>query len=68
MYRQDYIYFEPFLLDEANECLRKGDEFIPLRPKSMAVLRYLLERPGKLVKKEELIESVCRGNRAAIAA
>lgn len=58
MYRQDYIYFEPFLLDEANECLRKGDEFIPLRPKSMAVLRYLLERPGQLVKKEELIESV----------
>jgi DNA-binding winged helix-turn-helix (wHTH) protein len=32
-----------------------------LRPKSLALLRYLAERPGRLVSKEELLKSVWSG-------
>jgi predicted ATPase/DNA-binding winged helix-turn-helix (wHTH) protein len=56
--------FPPFRLDTANQCLwrRKDnggdDERILLRPKSYAVLRYLVERSGRLVTEDELLEAV----------
>src|SRR5262249_42280198 len=31
---------------------------IPLRPKTWAVLRYLVERPGNLVTKDELLDGI----------
>jgi predicted ATPase/DNA-binding winged helix-turn-helix (wHTH) protein len=52
------IQFPPFVLDLANERLLREDHAIDLRPKSLAVLRYLLERPGRLVKKDELLDAV----------
>ena len=55
--------FPPFRLDITNQCLwrRKAngdDERILLRPKSYAVLRYLVERAGRLVTEDELLEAV----------
>src|SRR5439155_8090972 len=44
-------------LDIANECLRRGTQAVPLTPKAFAVLRYLVEHPGRLVTKEELLNA-----------
>ncbi len=52
------IVFPPFRLDLANECLWSDTESIPLTRKAFAVLRHLAERPGRLVKKEELLDAV----------
>src|SRR5215510_875321 len=55
------IIFDPFSLDLANECLWEGRQAIKLRPKTFAVLDYLLGRPGQLVTKEELLNAVWPG-------
>ncbi len=55
------ICFSEFKLDVANEKLWRGGQAITLRPKAFAVLKYLLERPGRLVSKDELLESVWPG-------
>lgn len=52
--------FGPFIVDtEANE-LRTNRDTIPLRPKCFDILVYLIERRGKLVTKEELLDDVWR--------
>src|SRR6185295_16294410 len=48
----------PFALDLANECLWRGPRAIKLRPKCFAVLRHLVDRPGQLVTKDELLTAV----------
>src|SRR5215467_10160498 len=58
MERESRIVFNPFCLDLANECLWRGSRAIKLRPKAFAVLTYLLNRPGQLVTKEELLGAV----------
>ncbi|HSE36598.1 MAG TPA: AAA family ATPase, partial [Blastocatellia bacterium] len=58
MGRARRINFDPFCLDFANECLWRGSQAIKLRPKVYAVLAYLLERPGQLITKEELLNAV----------
>jgi DNA-binding winged helix-turn-helix (wHTH) protein/predicted ATPase len=55
------INFDPFCLDLANECLWEGTQAIKLRPKTFAVLDYLLGRPGQLVTKEEILNAVWPG-------
>ncbi|MBY0273965.1 winged helix-turn-helix domain-containing protein, partial [Candidatus Binatia bacterium] len=50
-----------FRIDLDDERLWYGAEAIALRPKTWAVLRLLIERPGRLVTKGELIEAVWRG-------
>ncbi|PYS27209.1 MAG: CadC-family transcriptional regulator, partial [Acidobacteria bacterium] len=55
------IFFDPFCLDLAGECLWRGSQAIKLRPKAFAVLDYLLGRPGQLVTKEELLNAVWPG-------
>jgi adenylate cyclase len=57
----EWFEFEGFVLDLARGCLRAGDRQIDLRPKSFAVLRYLLENAGRLIPKEELVETVWPG-------
>lgn len=54
------ICFSEFKLDLTGEQLWRGGQAITLRPKAFAVLKYLLERPGRLVSKEELLEEVWR--------
>lgn len=39
-------------------CLLAGEDEIKLRPKSFELLRYLVENPGRLVLKDELVEAV----------
>ena len=52
------IRFAPYRLDLDAGLLRSGDRAISLRPKTWAVLRYLAERPGVLVTKEEILDAV----------
>lgn len=50
--------FENYTLDLMRCALLRGEEEISLRPKAFDVLRYLAERAGRLVTKEELIEAM----------
>src|SRR2546425_2777772 len=54
--------FPPFRLDTVNQCLWRGDgaaeERILLAPRAFAVLRYLIEHPGRLVAHDELLEAI----------
>src|SRR5215472_12229255 len=52
------LWFGPFRIDLQDERLWRGAQVLRLRPKSFAVLRYLLERPGRLVTKEELLHAL----------
>ena len=61
MYEAQHILFRPFRLDVENEKLWHGSQPVLLRPKTFAVLRCLIERAGRLVSKEELLNTVWRG-------
>jgi DNA-binding winged helix-turn-helix (wHTH) protein len=50
--------FGQFRLDTVNHCLWRGDESTPLTPKAFDVLRYFVERPGRLVTQEELLDAL----------
>src|SRR5574341_1238766 len=52
------IFFPPFRLETADQRLCCGERVIPLRPKTFAVLHYLLQRSGRLVTKNELLDAV----------
>ena len=52
------IGFGPFRFDESNECLWRGSQSIPLRPKAFAVLKYLIGHQGVLVTKQQLLDDV----------
>src|SRR5262245_5200753 len=55
------VQFGPFRLDAENACIWRGSEALHLTPKAFAVLRALLARPGRLVTKDELWQSVWPG-------
>jgi DNA-binding winged helix-turn-helix (wHTH) protein/tetratricopeptide (TPR) repeat protein len=55
------ISFPPFRLDPANEQLWRGRQLVPLKPRTFAVLRYLLERPHRLVTKDDLLDALWAG-------
>lgn len=50
--------FQSFRLDLVNHLLLRGDERLPLTPKAFDVLRYLVDRSGRLVTQEELLEAL----------
>jgi DNA-binding winged helix-turn-helix (wHTH) protein len=50
--------FEGFTLDLRRGCLCNQDSEIALRPKSFAVLCYLVKNAGRLVPKNEIIKTV----------
>ena len=50
--------FSPFRLDTANALLWREDEQILLRSKTFEVLRYFIDRPGQLITKKELLDSI----------
>jgi predicted ATPase/DNA-binding winged helix-turn-helix (wHTH) protein len=50
--------FEPFRLDSANGCLWRSGTKIALPPKPFAVLRYLVENPGRLITHDELLDAL----------
>ena len=59
------ILFPPFRLDPVNEQLWREDRLVPLRPKTFAVLRCLVEQAGRLVTKEELLKTVWSDTRVS---
>ncbi|MGE0681236.1 MAG: AAA family ATPase [Candidatus Binatia bacterium] len=52
------VFFPPFRLDVQNEQLWKNGQPITIRPKTWAVLRYLVEHAGRLITKKELFNTV----------
>jgi DNA-binding winged helix-turn-helix (wHTH) protein len=56
--KPEHLFFPPFHLDLMNETLWCGARLVPLRPKALAVLRYLAEHAQRLVTQEELLKAV----------
>ena len=52
------LEFGPFKLETSPDCLSRGEEEIPLRPKALSVLAYLARRSGRMVSKNELHEQI----------
>ena len=50
--------FPPFRLDPLGHCLWRGEERVSIKPKALAVLSYLVERPNRLVTKQELLHAL----------
>lgn len=53
----NYLFGE-FTLDVASGCLLRADAEIKLRPKVYETLRYLVENPGRLIGKQELMQAL----------
>jgi predicted ATPase/DNA-binding winged helix-turn-helix (wHTH) protein len=55
----NYNYqFGDFTLDSARGCVFKAGAEVKLRPKVYDTLKYLVEHPGQLISKEELMKAV----------
>src|SRR5262245_55426726 len=50
--------FDSFRVDDANQCLWRGQTRISLMPKPFAVLQYLVEHAGRLVTHDELLAAI----------
>src|SRR5215813_12069703 len=50
--------FGDFTLDLRRARLLRADQEVKLRPKPFDVLKYLVENPGRVVTKEELLQAV----------
>lgn len=55
------IAFGQYRLDLTNECLWQGTRAISLRPKAFAVFKTLIEKPGQLVKTQDVLDAVWPG-------
>jgi DNA-binding winged helix-turn-helix (wHTH) protein/predicted ATPase len=55
---EQQLTFGPFRLDVKESRLWRGAYLVALRPRSVAVLRHLVEHPGRLVTKAELRQHV----------
>ena len=55
------IVFPPYRLDPVNKQLWSKSGEISLRPKTFAVLQYLVEHAGHFVTKEDLLQAVWTG-------
>jgi predicted ATPase len=61
MDQEHQVAFGPFRLDMMQGRLWRGDQVIALRPRSLALLRYLVAHPGRLVTKAEVRQQVWGG-------
>ncbi|WP_376098172.1 winged helix-turn-helix domain-containing protein [Roseomonas sp. CCTCC AB2023176] len=50
--------FDAFRLDPARGTLRRGEEDLVLRPKAFALLRHLVEQPGRLLRRADLLDAL----------
>ena len=50
--------FQSFRLDTLNHCLCQGNERVAIPPKAYDLLRFLVENPGRLISREELLKAV----------
>jgi len=58
MVEEHLITFGPFRLETIQSHLWRGEQAIPLRHRTFAMLRYLAEHPGRLVTKDELRQHI----------
>jgi DNA-binding winged helix-turn-helix (wHTH) protein/Tol biopolymer transport system component len=56
--KQPSVRFGPFRFDWADKVLSKDGHEIRLPPRAVAILAHLLERPGRIVAKQELLDAV----------
>jgi DNA-binding winged helix-turn-helix (wHTH) protein len=56
--KNDEVAFGPYRLDRPNALLWRGVERVQIMPKPFDVLSYLVDHPGKLVTKDELMSAV----------
>src|SRR5262245_66679554 len=61
MTQEHHLTFGSFRLETTQARLWRGEQAIPLRPRTGAVLRYLVEHPGRLVTKTELRQHIWAG-------
>ena len=64
---EQQITFGPFRLEGTPSRLWRDDQMIPLRPRSLAMLRYLAAHPGRLVTKTEVLQRVWAGAHVSAA-
>jgi DNA-binding winged helix-turn-helix (wHTH) protein/tetratricopeptide (TPR) repeat protein len=57
---QQHIEFAEFVFETGGNLLMRGGAVVSLEPSAARVLRYFLESDGRLVSKEELLETVWR--------
>jgi DNA-binding winged helix-turn-helix (wHTH) protein len=62
------LVFGPFRLDPGQKRLWRGEKELALQPRPVAVLLYLVEHPGRVVTKEELLKAVWAGTYVTRAA
>src|SRR5262245_1692053 len=61
MEQEHDLTFGPFRLDQTHGCVWRGAQRLPLRPRSLALLRYLVAHPGSLVTHAEVQQHVWGG-------
>ena len=64
------LIFGDFRIDPVRQHLWQGQAMVELQPKPLAVLQFLVEHPGRVVTKEELLREVWAGTfvtKAALA-
>ncbi|MEH2482349.1 putative ATPase/DNA-binding winged helix-turn-helix (wHTH) protein [Nitrobacteraceae bacterium AZCC 2146] len=52
------LRFGPFELSIGERVLRRDDQALPLGSRALDILSYLVERPGEVIAKQELIDHV----------
>jgi pimeloyl-ACP methyl ester carboxylesterase/DNA-binding winged helix-turn-helix (wHTH) protein len=55
------LLFGPFRLEIADATLWRGSQSLPITPKAFSVLQSLAQRPGRLVTKQELLNTIWAG-------
>src|SRR5262245_21368337 len=61
MTQEHFLTFGPFRLETTQNRLWRGEQILDLRRPPLAMLRYLVEHPGRLVTKAELRQHVWAG-------
>jgi predicted ATPase len=58
MEQEQQIVFGPFCFDRTTQCLWHGPHEMRLRPRTRAVLHYLVEHPGRVIARQEFAQHV----------
>jgi DNA-binding winged helix-turn-helix (wHTH) protein/TolB-like protein/Tfp pilus assembly protein PilF len=57
---KSFYEFGPFRLDPEEHLLLRGDEPLPLAPKAFELLIFLVQNPGRLLTKDQIMRAVWR--------
>ena len=53
-----FYHFDEFVLDPIAFTLTRSGRAVPLEPKAFDLLRYLVDRPNRIVTKRELLDAI----------